>query len=199
MDSKTKIDKQMSTSKESSTQSWVQSSKWGYISSVILLPYAIFKTMWALKVPVGTTEDVIEGMHTNMETYSGPVFSFLYQYGIDITALLAVIAIFLSLALVRPWGQRFPMWLPIFRERKVPRWLILFPAWTGGVLFIVFGGFSVFELILLGLGIGSDNMDGLEPWVFMITYGGFFIWGLTTCLAALSYQIRTRNIKAENN
>lgn len=199
MDSETKIGSQTPTSKEGRTKSWVRSSKWGYIASVVLLPYAIFKTMWAFGVPVGATENAIEDMHITMETYSGPVFSFLYQYGIDITALLAVIAIFLSLALVRPWGQCFPMWIPIFKGQRVPRWFVLFPAWTGGVLFTVFGGFSVFELILLGLGIGSDNMDGLKPWVFMITYGGFFIWGLTTCLAALSYQIKTRNIKAENN
>lgn len=199
MKSETRIDKQSSNPKGIGLQSWFQSNKWGYVASVALLPYAIFKTLWALGVPIGATQKAIEDMHANMEAYSGPVFS-LYRYGIDITALLAIIAIFLALALVRPWGQRFPKWIPILGGRKFHRWLLLIPAWVGGMLFTIFGGVSVIDMVLIGLGIKpSGNMDGLEPWVFMIVYGGFFIWGFTICLAALSYQTRTRNRKAENN
>ena len=109
----TRIDRQSSNPKGIGPQSWFQSYKWGYVASVALLPYAIFKTLWALGVPIGATQKAIEDMHANMEAYSGPVFSFLYQYGIDITALLAIIATFLALALVRPWGQHFPKWIPI--------------------------------------------------------------------------------------
>jgi hypothetical protein len=198
MSSELKINKQPATPEGIGSQSFFQSNKWGYIAAVSLLPYAIFKTLWTLGIPIGATQKAIEGMHANMETYSGPVFSFLYRYGIDITALLAVIAIFLALALVRPWGQRFPMWIPIFGGRKFSRWIVLFPAWIGGILFTFFGGASVISMVLWGLGItSSGNMDGLEPWVFIAVYGGFFIWGVTISLAALSYQTRTRNRKAD--
>ncbi|KQU24474.1 hypothetical protein ASG65_17770 [Bacillus sp. Leaf13] len=94
MKSETRIDKQSSNPKGIGLQSWFQSNKWGYVASVALLPYAIFKTLWALGVPIGATQKAIEDMHANMEAYSGPVFS-LYRYGIDITALFSIIAIFL--------------------------------------------------------------------------------------------------------
>ncbi|CAM3714004.1 DUF3995 domain-containing protein [Mesobacillus zeae] len=150
MNSETRIEK-VANHKGVGPRFGVASNIWGYIASWALVPYAIFKTLWAFGVPFGET---IEDMKTTMEANSDPVFSLMYQYGIDITAVLAVVAILLALSLVQPWGQRFP------------RWLILIPAWTGGILFTIFGGASVISVLFMGLGLKTaGNMGGMEPGV----------------------------------
>ncbi|MGG3573986.1 hypothetical protein ABES25_15650 [Bacillus gobiensis] len=107
------------------TFEWKMSNKWGYAASLSLIPYAILKTLWAFGVTIMISEKGIEELHASMRTSADSVSSFLYSCGIDITAILAVIASLLALALVRPWG------------RNVPRLLVLIPAWLGGITFII--------------------------------------------------------------
>lgn len=169
---------------------WQLSNKWGYAASIALIPYAILKTLWAFGVTIMVSEKGIEELHASMITSSDPISSFLYSCGIDITAILAIIASLLALALVRPWGRFFPNWLPHIRGRKVPRWLVLIPAWLGGLIFISVSIITFYKLIGGSISL-SDNSE-FEPWVLIPVYGGFFTWGVTISLAALSYQMRTR-------
>ncbi|MEV3993644.1 hypothetical protein AB0J57_32600 [Streptomyces sp. NPDC049837] len=59
------------------------------------------------------------------------VFLTLESWGLDPTALLAVLGIFLLWGLVRPWGQVFPRWTLLLHGRRVPRWPPLAPALLG--------------------------------------------------------------------
>lgn len=170
---------------------WWLSKKWGYAASVALIPYAILKTLWANGVTLLVSKKGIEELHTSMKTIADPVSSFLYSYGVDITVILAVVASLLALALVRPWGWIMPDWLPGIGARKVSRWLLLIPAWFGGLTFISVSVVTFYKLIVGSISL-SDSTD-FEPWVLIPVYGGFFIWGVTISLAALSYQIRRRS------
>jgi drug/metabolite transporter superfamily protein YnfA len=113
-----------------------------------------------------------------MKGDSGQIISFLYAHGIDITAILALIASLLALALVQNWGQ------------KIPRWFLLVPAGVGGLSFIYISLVTFYKLIVGD--ISFSNTSTFSPWVLLPVYGGFFTWGVTICLAALSYGIRTR-------
>ncbi|MBO1581912.1 hypothetical protein [Bacillus sp. XF8] len=169
---------------------WWLSKKWGYAASVALIPYAILKTLWAFGVPLLVSENGVEALHASMRTNADQVSRFLYSYGVDLTVILAIIASLLALALVRPWGVIIPKRLPGIGGRKVPGWLLLIPAWLGGLTFTSVCIVTFYKLIVGSIRL-SDIQD-FEPGVIIPVYGGFFIWGVTISLAALSYQIRTR-------
>jgi hypothetical protein len=186
LQTETNLNKQISST-------WYRSKLWGHIAAVSMLPYALLKTLWAIDINVGMTLETLAIVHTGMTTYAGPIIGFLYRHGMDITAILAVIASLLSLSLVRSWGEVFPSWIPFIGKRHVPRWLVLTPAWLGGLVFTFIGGPIAISNLLQSLGVVEiPDSEGIDMWVFHLVYGGFFIWGITTCLAALAYQIRTR-------
>jgi hypothetical protein len=170
---------------------WWLSKKWGYAASVALIPYAILKTLWVIGVPLLVSEKGVEELHASMRTVADPISRFLYSYGVDITVILAIVASLLALALVRPWGRIIPNRLPRIGGRKAPRWLLLIPAWLGGLTFTSISILTFYKLIVGSISL-SDSPD-FEPWVLIPVYGGFFTWGVTISLAALSFQIRTRS------
>ncbi|MCQ6268610.1 hypothetical protein M1K46_23825 [Fictibacillus sp. WQ 8-8] len=156
---------------------WWLSKKWGFAASVALLPYAVLKTLWANGVVILASVKGIEGLHASMKTIADPVSAFLYAKGIDITAVLALIASTLAVALVQEWG------------RRIPRWMLLVPAGLGGTFFISIS-LATFYKLAVGT-IRLTDTPEFDPWVLLPVYGGFFIWGIAISMAALSYGIRT--------
>ncbi|MBB6733955.1 hypothetical protein [Cohnella zeiphila] len=152
------------------------SAKWGYAASIALLPYAILKTLWANGFAVLATSAGIRELHASMMANGDPVSRFLYLYGVDPTALLALIASLLALALVRNWGRRLPLWL------------LLLPAGLGGLGFLFVCLVTSYRLLAGDIRM-SDSPE-FSPWVLLPVYGGFLAWGVTICMAALSYGIR---------
>ncbi|MDQ0058764.1 hypothetical protein [Paenibacillus harenae] len=156
----------------------LSSKKWGYAASVALVPYAILKLLWANGFAVLATRQGIEEMHASMQANADPISKWLYMNGIDATALLALIASLLALALVQQWGN------------KLPRRILLAPASLGGLFFV-----SISLVTFCKLMTGNINMADnphFDPWVPTIVYGGFFVWGVTVSMAARSFGIRTR-------
>lgn len=138
---------------------WQHSKKWGYIAAVAMLPYAMLKTLWAFEVNIGISLEMLSELHANMTIYGGPVVNFLYRHGIDITAVLAIVASLLSLALVQSWGQTFPKWMPYFGGRSVPRWLLLIPAWLGGMFFAIQFAIVMVQIIFQMITIDTIHLD----------------------------------------
>ncbi|NOU91386.1 hypothetical protein GC102_37525 [Paenibacillus sp. LMG 31460] len=151
---------------------WLSSKIWGYTAAAVLLPYAVLKTLWAFGIALGWSVKGVSELHISMKSGS-PVIYLLYSNGIDITALLACIASLLGLSLVQSWG------------RKMNRRLILFPAWLGGVAFTYIGSTGLYLL-------RHAEIGDMHLWVFIPVYGGFLLWGITTILAAVSFQYRTK-------
>ncbi|AGN70619.1 hypothetical protein ACVNS2_08340 [Paenibacillus caseinilyticus] len=159
-------------------RAWLSSKRWGYIASLALVPYAILKLLWANGIAVLISQEGIEELHASMQANADPISKWLFDIGIDATALMALIASLLALALVAEWGK------------KLPRGILLAPAYLGG-LFFVFISLVTFYKIMTGDIRLADNPD-FGTWVTPIVYGGFFAWGVTVSMAAWSYGMRTR-------
>jgi len=151
---------------------WLSSKVWGYTAAVVLLPYAVLKTIWAFGIALGWSDKGVSELHTSMKSWSSFMYV-LYSNGIDITAILACIASLLGLSLVQSWG------------RKIDRRLIILPAWLGGVAFTYFGCVGLYLL-------SKAEIGGMHLWVPILVYGGFLLWGITTLLAAVSFQNREK-------
>ncbi|MGG3263386.1 hypothetical protein ABER69_22435 [Bacillus paranthracis] len=156
------------------------SKGWGYVAAVSLLPYAILKSLWAWGSTVGlTTKQVVQSVIGFGETLQeGSSFLYtLYTIGIDFTALLAVLASLFAIALVTSWGE------------KLPRWLLIISGWAVGVFTVIVSFLTVFQF--LGI-LPKGYTEGLAIWVYVVTYGGLFLWGITVFMATLSFQHRMK-------
>lgn len=156
------------------------SKGWGYAAAVVLLPYAILKTLWAWGSNVGLTTDraakEMAAFGDTLKDRSGFLYE-LYNLGIDFTAILAILASVFALSLVSSWGERLPSWLLISLG-----WLV-----GGLTVFISFLTFLQFFGVL-----PKGDSEGLAIWVYVVTYGGLFLWGITVFMATISFQHRVK-------
>lgn len=136
----------------------------GYGAMVATVPYLTLKLIW------------ISGGHLGM---ADPAFfqNATYFYANIATLAMDVIAILLALVFTTRWGLR------------VPALLLLGPAWlaTGFLLPIV-----VLLPCVAATGTWPANHDDpLQPWVYLLVYGGFAAQG-ALLLTAFALYVRAR-------
>ncbi len=161
-----------------------------YVALLGIVPWAGFKLWlgWGGDAFGMTAEEWDEAAKDGSSTLS----RLLDSIGIDITVLAAVLGIVVVLALTGSWAQRL----------RVPRWLLLVPAWGGAVSLTLYGYPLIAGGVLMRTGLlelpadpGLFSPGGLA-WV--VLFGGTTFAGLGTALAlgARSYQHRTRPVCA---
>lgn len=93
----------------------------------------------------------------------------------------------LPLALAHRWGRIWPGWVVPLAGRKVPRWLVLVPAFlVGGGLVCYFGLVGGTYLILGDLG------PEYPVWWTLMVIPGYTVWGVGLLVAAVSYLGATK-------
>lgn len=172
----------------------IQLDAWA--GTLAFVPYAAMKLVWASG---GTFAGITgeEMLAVSERNGASGIFLTLESWGLDPTALLAVLGVFLLWGLVRPWGQVFPRWTLVLRGRRVPRWLPLAPALLGAATLapygIVGGGYLALAtagVVTMRRGDFHSSPDALlVGWVGMIA---FAVYGVALTIAARSYWLRTR-------
>ncbi|MCC8480963.1 hypothetical protein [Streptomyces parvus] len=172
----------------------VQLAAW--VGTLAFLPYAAMKTYWASG---GTFAGVAgeEMLAVSERNGASGIFLALESWGLDPTALLALLGVFLLWGLVRPWGQVFPRWTPFLRGRRVPRSLPLAPALLGAATLAPYGvvGIGYLALVTGGavtMGRGDFPSEGDALLVAWIGLTAFAVYGVALVVAARSYWLRTR-------
>ncbi|MEU4728881.1 hypothetical protein [Streptomyces sp. NPDC023588] len=178
----------------STTPHLVQLAAWA--GTLAFVPYAAMKLVWASG---GTFAGITgeEMLAVSERNGASGIFLTLESWGLDPTALLAALGIFLLWGLVRPWGQVFPRWTLFLRGRRVPRWLPLAPALLGAATLAPYGVVGVGYLALATAGVvpmrrGDFHSPGdalLVGWIGMVA---FAVYGIALTIAARSYWLRTR-------
>lgn len=138
-----------------------------WVCALSCLPYLVLKALWTVGLPVGISdESVLEG--------SG------WVAGNAIMAVVQLAALALVVALVRPWA------------RRLPAWLLLFPAWLGtGLLFQVAVGASLAGLFLDASQDSAASTGPFRPWVYVLVYSAFAVQGATLAVA-FACHVRAR-------
>ncbi|KUJ64665.1 hypothetical protein ACZ90_59165 [Streptomyces albus subsp. albus] len=150
----------------------------GYLAVAALVPYFTMKTAWALGSRVGFHGAGTPGMDRR---YLNDTGIWLHEHGVDITAVLALVGMALALALTRPWGERLPR-LPL---------LVL--GWTGAGALAPFGVFLIVVGALTWAGaFDTGAMESYSPWVVVVAYGGFSLYGVGLGRAVRAFRQRTR-------
>lgn len=152
-------------------------ARWGrwaaYTAAVIPVAYAVTRFAWAAGIPLGISRDFLAEMQE-----SGLVWA-----GAGLGGFATVGAI-LTLGLVRPWGERFPRWLPGLAGRRVPIKLAVVPA------------------TLVALSVTAATLGLMSNAEFWHLAGGFSLasapmllwplWGVALGAATLAYHLRRR-------
>ncbi|MFJ3926253.1 hypothetical protein [Streptomyces sp. NPDC090022] len=172
----------------------LQRAAWA--GTLAFAPYAAMKLVWASG---GTFAGITgeEKLAVSERNGASGIFLTLESWGLDPTALLAVLGVFLLWGLVRPWGQVFPRWTLFLRGRRVPRWLPLTPALLGAATLAPYGVAGLGYLSLVTSGVvtmrrGDFHSSGdalLVAWTGMLA---FAVYGIALSMAARSYWLRTR-------
>ncbi|MEU7728183.1 hypothetical protein AB0B78_23510 [Streptomyces sp. NPDC040724] len=172
----------------------IQLAPWA--GTLAFVPYAAMKLVWASG---GTFAGITgeEMLAVSERNGASGLFLSLESWGLDPTALLAVLGLFLLWGLVRPWGQVFPRWTLFLRGRRVPRWLPLAPALLGAATLAPYGVVGVGYLALATAGAvtmrrGDFHSSGDALLVGWIGIVAFAVYGIALTIAARSYWLRTR-------
>ena len=145
---------------------------WGYIAALALLPYATIKMIWAWGGTIGfTSEKAANEVLGSIELLKEqlPILYYLQSNGIDLTAILALIASLFALAYVLHFG--------------LPNRFLIIAGWTVGFLTVIVSALAILQVIGV---IPKGTTEGMKFLVFIITYGGFFVLGVAIFLATLS-------------
>ncbi|GAA2810985.1 hypothetical protein RMN57_21205 [Kitasatospora sp. CM 4170] len=164
-------------------------------ASLAFVPYVGMKLTWAF----GGTFAGVSGAEMRAAAErngASGLWLTLESWGVDATALLAALGVFLLWGLVRPWGQVFPRWTLLLHGRRVPRWLPLTPALLGaatlapyGLVGIGYAALATTGLVTVPLGDFPTEADVLL--VCWIGLGAFAVYGVALAAAARSYWHRT--------
>lgn len=101
---------------------------------------------------------------------------------------LALLPAVLAFALIRPWGRRFPGWVPGIAGRRVPRLLLIVP---GYLLVAALSGYTLFAVVLSVA--GWDAADAVfSPWTAVYGIAQFTVWLPALAMTIRSYEVRTR-------
>ncbi|MFJ8388825.1 hypothetical protein ACIQ9Q_30715 [Streptomyces sp. NPDC094438] len=166
------------------------------VGTVAFVPYAAMKQIWASGGTFAGTSGA-EVLATSRRNGASGIWLTLESWGLDATALLAALGVFLLWGLVRPWGQVFPRWTLLLHDRRVPRRLPLTPALIGAATLAPYGVLGAGCLTLATTGAvalrrGDFHSAHDALLVGWIGLGAFAVYGLALSVAARSYWLRTR-------
>jgi hypothetical protein len=143
--------------------------------------YAVTRYTWALGIPFGISEDLfLEGQKVGLWILGAALAS------------LALVGAFLTLGLIRQWGEVVPRWIPVLGGRRVPVALAVAPASLMAVL-VTNAGLMYWRLTFSGgFEIGGFRLALEDSWAALAPELLWPVWGLALGAATAAYNIRRR-------
>ncbi|MEU8250414.1 hypothetical protein [Nonomuraea sp. NPDC048916] len=132
------------------------------VAVAAMLPYLTLKILWMTGSSLGINDP---------DLMNDPTMAGLnaMTFGMDVVGLL------LALAFTVRQGMR------------LPAWLVLLPLWVGTGLLTIVVVMVPLGVLLEGTGIFSTG-GPIEPWVYMMVYGGFVAQGVGLTVAFALYS-----------
>ncbi|WP_372407316.1 hypothetical protein [Streptomyces luteireticuli] len=156
-----------------------------HLAVLSVLPSGLWRTALAFGVPLGYDERTL---HDKFGLPGAGATAFL----LSLTALIELLA-FLTLGLVRPWGERVPQWIPVLGGRAVNPRLVVAVACTGAVLLTLV--LTVTAGTQVALQVGDGALRGGWLWLLFACYAPLAAWGPLLAAVTVSYHRRHRPVR----
>ncbi|MFE2180278.1 hypothetical protein [Streptomyces sp. NPDC059455] len=138
-------------------------------------PSALWRFAVVLRVPLGLAESEYDAM-------------LIPGWGYLVVPLLSVLQealAFLTLGLVRPWGEVWPRWIPVLRGRRVPVPAAVVPAALGAL------GCTVYGVLFTWTTLHSDmEITRWGEWLMNACYVPLVAWGQLLAAVTMHYYRR---------
>ncbi|MFF9095720.1 hypothetical protein ACF1AX_21660 [Streptomyces sp. NPDC014802] len=144
------------------------------------LPSGLWRLAVVLGVPLGLGDTEYEAMLL-------PGWGYL---ALPLLSLAQEAPAALTLGLVRPWGERWPRWLPVLRGRPVPVLAAVVPAGLGAPACTVYGALFVWTTLHAQMDITRWGL-----WLMNACYLPLLAWG-PLLAAVTTHYWRRRSSRA---
>ena len=156
--------------------------RWAVIAAHVAALAPALASLWRLPLMFGISMGMDDAF---MEEMMSTPFAARAAYLIGLGALAECLA-FLTIGLVRPWGEIVPRWVPGLRGRTLPAWLVIMIATLGGLAATVLFTAMAFAW--------SGNFIGFDGWGVLMTvcYAPLLVWGPLVLAVTWAYWRRRR-------
>lgn len=151
------------------------------------LPSGLWRIAMGLGIPVGFTAQ-------GLDEFGIPGWGTAYVFGLS---LLAEALAFLTLGLVRPWGEVWPRWIPGLRGRRIPPLAAILPAAAGAITLTALGVQGLFGWAEAGSSMAAGSWEDSPVYgvVMAACYAPLLLWG--PLLAAVTVHYARRRLSGE--
>lgn len=156
---------------------WVE--RMAHAVPLAVLPSGAWRMAMAVGIPVGWSGQLAKDWQPGLETSSY----------ITLLTLVTETLAFLTIGLVRPWGERVPRWIPFLGGRRIPVWAAVVPAALGSL------AATAITLPMFWGGMpadagGSDAPQGVAAWIMNACYMPLLLWGPLVAVVTAAYARR---------
>ena len=147
---------------------------------LIVLPSTIWRAAMALGIDVGYSEQVLR------DQYSSPGWGTVYMLGL---CVLAELAAFMTMGLVRQWGITAPRWIPFMGGKRVnPKAAVTAASIGAGILSLLW----VYQVVVAVAVESNMGLTGGYAAVMLACYAPLLLWGPMLFAVTWSYHRRTK-------
>ncbi len=160
---------------DSKPRRWTVLAAWGAFLSTV--PSAVWRVLMIVGLMPGTQH------LRRFELGSDATEAYIYVFALSAVQLAMA---FLTVGLVRPWGERF-------LGRRVPLVPVLIIATLGGLAVVWLFDITIVHQLLSGQRPDNDGLIAGVPLVVMVAcYAPILLWGPLELLATTGYWLRRR-------
>ncbi|GAA2275156.1 MULTISPECIES: hypothetical protein [Kitasatospora] len=152
------------------------------LAALTALPSGLWRLALGAGIPVGLSSALVRQLHVPGR---GTV------YAIALSTFAEALA-FLSMGLVRPWGQIAPTWLPLIGGRRIHPLAAVVPASLGALAVTLITWRSASGWYGPGAMGGPDAPHGLAGHIMTACYAPLLAWGPLLAVVAADYYRRSR-------
>jgi hypothetical protein len=139
-----------------------------------VLPSGIWRILFGLGLPAGFT-----GSQAPDET------SYMLPYVIALTVTTEALA-FLSMGLVRRWGEIWPRWVPFLRGGRIPPLVAIVPAALGSVALTYMWTQAAINMTAPD----PEFPHGAKAAILIVCYAPLLAWGPLLAAVTVAYAVR---------
>lgn len=150
----------------------------------VSLPSALWRFAVMLGVPLGLADSEYDAMLI-------PGWGYL---AVPLLSVFQEALAYLTLGLVRPWGEVWPRWIPGLRGRRIPVPAAVVPAAMGALACTVYGVLFVWTTLHSEMAITPWG-----EWVMTVCYVPIVAWGPLLAVVTAHYYRRRLHDRAEGD
>lgn len=148
---------------------------------VCTLPSSLWRVSLAVGVPLGISEREL------LEDYHSPGWGTLYMVGLSV---LVELSAFMTIGLVRPWGDVVPRWIPFIGGKVVRPLAAVIPAAVGAALLTLLWWSQVAVMMFVTFEELAPH-GGYRAFMYAC-YAPLLLWGPLLAAVTVSYHRRHR-------